>query len=831
MNKVHIAFGFHVNCYHSYRGDTADNLGFGSDIRIIRKIIGALDALNSEGVPVKGTWDCENFFSLEKILPQFAPDIIENMKRRTAQNGDEQIIMGYSNGALAPMTQEELEASVNLAVTNPEGSGLLDIFGKCEMLVRPQEVMFTPSQVPVYNKLGVKALCLYYSCVPFDAFRTIVPVLPDELAFNPLTYTYKGDSITVLPTYNNSDICDAGCLRAWVKELHKKQESGEIKHDVLIFVNMDADAIFWESMNLPVVRNKIANTDGINGLVREIADLPFIEFDTPGNYIKTHEALGNIEFTQDTADGNFTGYASWAEKPYNRKIWTAVDRSRALAKANGKDDRKSASFRDRVLLLSTTHFGLATPVLNIRREEKADELALSVVNSEKLKLKKYKKIAVYNTAKSNFQCVQMSVNEKIASASQIEISGAGLKDYTVIPTSGDLSSVFVMMRFDAIKDKYFVEAKIGESKKPSNEDELELHGKGITLKFSKYGKLYKVIYNKKEIGGTDFLKSFITFDGREYEFENVTCEALSLGGNGKGIRSKGEIHLPNEKEKGEFTFDFIAVDYSKGIFVHTDIKYPYTPEYDSISTENSSLGRYSDMKWEEAVPFQITPSLDGDISVVKRNFMGDISSYRTKSFSECDPKNVKLDSFNNHLTAGLIALTDGHTGVAVANARNVLGSMAHCPMRMLPDGKVQMNPFGTYYGKQRHHWSRANGEILDTYVYVTPQGKSIAPAYNGARECAMMALFGFEGAEPTGKTLCDITSFADGAVVSCPENSVLGEYYLDNAVPHKPEAQSVDEKKLKNPIASGLSGNLGKYITLGSRAVFHIVKAQIKSRK
>lgn len=831
MYKVHVAFGFHVNCYHSYRGDTADNLGFGSDIRIIRKIISTLDEFNKEGIPVKGTWDCENFFSLEKILPKEAPDIIEGMKKRTANSGDEQIIMGYSNGALAPMTEEELEASINLAVTNPEGSGLRDIFGKCEMLVRPQEVMFTPSQVPVYNRLGVKALCLYYSCVPFDAFRTIVPVLPDELAFNPLTYTYKGESMTILPTYNNSDICDAGCLRAWVKDLHKKQESGEIKRDVLIFVNMDADAIFWESMNLPVVGNKIANTDGIHGLVKEIADLPFVEFDTPGNYIKTHEAVGNIDFTQDTADGNFTGYASWSEKPYNRKIWTAVDRSRAMAKANSKDDRKSASFCDRVLLLSTTHFGLATPVLNIRREETANELALSIVNAEKQALKKYKKIAVYNITNSNLQCVQMAVNEKIDSASQIELHGKSLKNYTVIPASEDLSSVFVMMDFDEIKDKYFIEANITEPKPAENTGDLELHGKSITLKFSKYGKLYKAIYNKKEIGGVDFLKSFITFDGKEYEFDNISCEALSLGGNGKGIRSKGEIHLPGEKEKGEFTFDFIATDYSKGIFVRTDVKYPYTPEFDSISTENSSLGRYSDMKWEEAVPFQLTPAFSGDVSVVKRNFMGDISSYRTKSFSECDPENNKLASFNNHLSAGLIALTDGQTGLAVANARNVLGSMAHCPMRLLQNGKVQMNPFGTYYGKQRHHWSRAKGEILETYIYVTPQGKSIAPAYNGAHECAMLALFGFEGAEPSGKTLNDIIAFSDGAVVSCPEDSVLGEYYLDNAVPHKAQAEDVDEKKLKNPVFSGLAGNIGKYITLGSRAVFHIVKAQIKSKK
>ncbi len=38
MSKVHIGFGFHVNCYHSYRGDTNDALGFGGDIRIMRHI-------------------------------------------------------------------------------------------------------------------------------------------------------------------------------------------------------------------------------------------------------------------------------------------------------------------------------------------------------------------------------------------------------------------------------------------------------------------------------------------------------------------------------------------------------------------------------------------------------------------------------------------------------------------------------------------------------------------------------------------------------------------------------------------------------------------------
>ena len=32
-SKVYVALGFHTNLYHSYRGDTPDEAGFGKDIR------------------------------------------------------------------------------------------------------------------------------------------------------------------------------------------------------------------------------------------------------------------------------------------------------------------------------------------------------------------------------------------------------------------------------------------------------------------------------------------------------------------------------------------------------------------------------------------------------------------------------------------------------------------------------------------------------------------------------------------------------------------------------------------------------------------------------
>lgn len=827
-NKIHIAYGFHVNCYHSYRGDTNDNLGFGSDIRIIRKILDILTEFNENGVPVKGTWDSENFFSLEKILPEYAPDIIEKMKERVDKYGDEQIIMGYSNGALGAMNEAELEASINLAVTNAQGSGLRDIFGKCEMIVRPQEVMFTPSQVGVYNRLGVKALCLYYSCVPFDAFRTVVKKLPDEVAFNPLNYVYKGETITVIPTYSNSDVCDAGCLRAWVKQLHKKQESGEINSDLFIFINMDADSIFWESMNLPVIGSKIANTDGIHGLVKEVCDLPYVVFDTPGGYLKTHKPKGTVDFTQDTADGNFTGYASWSEKPYNRKTWTAIERTRAMSAVNAKTDSEAPSFKERVLLLSTTHFGLATPVLNIQREKKADALSESIIRSEKEALPKAQKLTVHNINKSTLQCVQLRLNEKIESVSQLRLSGDGLKDYAVIAMDSENESVFVMLRFGRIKKEYVLDVTVGD--KTEKEMKLLFETDEMSLRFTVDGKIDRLTYKGKTVGTKDFLRSFITYGKEKYSFGKIGCKALDCGGSAEGIRLFSEIHLPGEIQPGGFEFDFFTVPFCTGVLVRTDVKYPYTPETTSISTENSSLGRFSDMNWKEAVPFEITPSIDGDISVVKRNFMNDVSSFRTQSFPECDSKNTHLDSFNHQLTGGFVGLTNGETGLAVANARQVLNSMAHCPMRLDEDKTVHLNPFGTYYGKQRHHSGRARDQILATYTLVTPQGKSIAPSYNGNRETAVLGLFGFDGKEPAGEKLKEINAFADGAVVCAPSDSILTAFYGDNVKIKQPLSDGIDEKQLKNPIMTGIAGNLGSYITKGARAIGHIIFRQLISR-
>ncbi len=812
--KIHIAYGFHVNCYHSYRGDTNDAAGFGSDLRIIRGIIRTLDELNAAGIPVKGTWDSENFFSLEQILPRYAPDILAGMQRRVKEYGDENIIMGYSNGALGAMQEDELAASVELAVSNPQGSGLRDLFGMCEMIVRPQEVMFTPSQVHAYRKLGVKALCLYHSCVPFDAFKTLIPPLSDEQAFNPLTFTYQGENLTVIPTYSNADVCDAGCLRAWVKELRKKQCSGEVQSDLFLFINMDADAIFWESLNLPVVKNRIANTDGIRGLVKEVADLDYVVFDTPGGYLKTHDPVGTIRFTQDTADGNFTGYASWAEKPYNRKIWTAIERSRTAAKVFPDQ----TAFMHRVQLLSTTHFGLATPVLNIQREQTANALAQKLTGAA---LKPDGALVIHNTTGTTLQCVQLACNTQKA----LSIRAEGLEATTILPMGED--SVFLMLRFSQIKEEYCITAEEMKDAPPPAERFLTLESAGAVLEFGDDKQIRRFSCRGQTIGETDFLRSYLTYGGKRYDFAPENLESGRLTG-GKFIRVSGKITLPRAEQQGAYAFTFFTSDATQGIFILTDVRYPYTPERDAISTENSTLGRYTDMKWQEAVPFELSFLNCDPVSVIKRNFEGDLSSFRTASYGEADEQNKTLASFNNHLTAGLFGVTDGEGGLLVGCARNVLNAMACCPMRLHAGGRVTMNPFGTYFGPQRHHPNRSNDRIPLTYSLIAPQGKSLAPSYNGCSERAVLCLLPFEGSLPEEERLGDLLAFADGAYVT-GHSGCFAPFAGDNVTVHRAE-QQLAGVKIRSPLLSGIKGNLGRYVFRGVRAVAYIVGKQIRAK-
>ncbi|TVR63381.1 MAG: glycosyl hydrolase family 57, partial [Spirochaetaceae bacterium] len=259
--KIHVAFRFHVNFYHSYRGDSLDERGIGKDIRIIRGILDDLDRLNAEGFPVRGTWDIENFFSLERMMRESAPELIERIQRR-ADPGDRQRPadeiepMSYNNGIVSACTREEFALQMKLLRSNTERSGLDDLFSRWAPVVRPQECMYTPSFLDLYPEHGITAISLYYSAVPFNAFSTFVEPLAPEHRYNPVTLRSRSTSgsMTLIPCYNHGDIADNYLsLKRWLKRIRQYQRSMETPRDMLVVIDMDADDEFWVGIDTPVV--------------------------------------------------------------------------------------------------------------------------------------------------------------------------------------------------------------------------------------------------------------------------------------------------------------------------------------------------------------------------------------------------------------------------------------------------------------------------------------------------------------------------------------------------------------------------------------------------
>ena len=125
-----------------------------------------------------------------------------------------------------------------------------------------------------------------------------------------------GEKILVIPTYNVGDLVENVSLRKWVQDLHHRQERGQIRRDVLLFINFDADSDFWKGIDCHWPVDLLPNTGGLENLIQKISDLDYVTFTTLKDYMADHGPAGVVKFQQDTADGSFDGYNSWAES-YN----------------------------------------------------------------------------------------------------------------------------------------------------------------------------------------------------------------------------------------------------------------------------------------------------------------------------------------------------------------------------------------------------------------------------------------------------------------------------------------------------------------------------------
>ncbi len=350
---VYIAFSMHTNLYHSFRGNTNDDDGFGLDIKVIRNTLDWLDELPE----VHADWDIENYFSVDGWLEEYAPDILADIRARREAGKDGIRLMSWNNGAVSWQTFEEFEQSVERAKTS-----YIDAFGSYDPGVQPQENMFSPDHVGWYRDLGIEWITLFNSMTPFTGIPSDVQ-LEGEALYGPVTVRDGDDTMTMVPVYHHADVLDRGNLAGWAKQL-----SDRFPGDVLLAIHFDADSETWLNFD---------------DEIRAAAELDFVRFTTIQAYLDTHGPDTEITLEGDLADGVGDGFYSWAEKQVNHYVSTKVARARDLtdwARDLARDDPDvealvQDALETRLITLSTTNFGLSAPFLHPDREADARAFA------------------------------------------------------------------------------------------------------------------------------------------------------------------------------------------------------------------------------------------------------------------------------------------------------------------------------------------------------------------------------------------------------------------------------------------------------------------------
>ncbi|WP_026657192.1 hypothetical protein [Butyrivibrio sp. AC2005] len=374
-HRIHFGFLFHVNLYHANLGDTNDDKGFGRDLTRIREILDILSKANNDGQPVKAAWDFENDYTLGRILPSLGPDVIEGVKARLRERGDELLLSGRHANLFAGMTGKELALALHYKSNE---------LGETSGTLRTEGDIFSPSMIGRLRKYGVKTVLLGNSNVGPNALSTVCRELRKSSyeTYNPATYRHGNNSITVVPYYTPADWIEAGSMTKFLTGLHEKQVSGEIDGDLFVLAGADIKSPWWEPMEIRSLFRKAAGTEGLAGFLRALRKLDFVAYNTPSGYLRDHAPVAEITFAGDVAEGRSSDLSSYSELPYDRLIWTRIERAR-LGSRIYSAERISDSLAERVKILSASEFGPFSPAPAKERFSEIDRLSRNIQKIER----------------------------------------------------------------------------------------------------------------------------------------------------------------------------------------------------------------------------------------------------------------------------------------------------------------------------------------------------------------------------------------------------------------------------------------------------------------
>ncbi|MHA1669206.1 MAG: hypothetical protein ACTSV5_01375 [Promethearchaeota archaeon] len=412
QKKIYFVLSPHINYYHSYRGDSRGETGFGKDLAMMRGILDELDKIEDMNLRfgnMRMSWDYgDTFFSIQ-LQKEYQQDVLDRVIERCKKGKDEVLIGAWGNVIQPIMDTEEFLQQHDWFLNNSMGIGVNQLFpGRVAPYARTQESMFTQGMIELYNKIGVKGICNYYSVYGFDVTRPFINPRLDwnqRYGLNKFNSTLSEASCLMIPTYAFGDILDFCSIKRWFKIIRKRQESGEISGHALIFLNFDMDYENWIGMKLPKFMSWMPNSRGLMEFAEAVDQFEYAEFTNLLEIVPKLEVHGEVTLREDIADGMWNGYYNWAQKFNNTRFWTIGQHARwikcisdtlfdnNLIKNSVSDinelirspiNTNESYMRNKILFASTTNFGMAMPFLHPDRRKTAISYGLKAFsNSEK----------------------------------------------------------------------------------------------------------------------------------------------------------------------------------------------------------------------------------------------------------------------------------------------------------------------------------------------------------------------------------------------------------------------------------------------------------------
>ncbi|MEJ2212144.1 MAG: hypothetical protein P8129_24375, partial [Anaerolineae bacterium] len=517
--------------------------------------------------------------------------------------------------------------------------------------------MYTAGQNAIYLQEGVSGLVLYYAGVPFNALSTFVPPLPPEQRYNPLWLRARPNEppLVLWPCISPPDLVDNVSLEALLLKLRRLQTGGQVDCDLLVHLNFDADAETWLPVDLPRAFAWFPNTGGLVEYIDVVNHHPWAEFTLPSTYARHHPPRGELLVRQDLADGGFDGNYSWAEKCSSLHNWTALEGSRlhtyraeALARRlpgplagdlrrrlwEGRD----SPFFQRLVGLTTTHFGMSTPVINEERQARAEALLGGACDGAAA-LERQAAVALCEPSSAALPSdvlYELDIYRPLVEGQEVGSGPApGVRTIVrlplVLPRGVDAIRAALdgapprpapLVNLNRLRDGRLagemllpLEFVSSEPRRcrvytavptaPSSEPPDRLRNRWLELRLSEETGVAGLTFEGQALGGSGFLAPFITYNhGRkpqrwapaDYRFERLEGERWQ-GLSRARLAAEIVMDTPHGPATSEVHYTFTLFDDVPYLLLDVDVGYARTAAQQAIQTVQQRLRRLLDLRW------------------------------------------------------------------------------------------------------------------------------------------------------------------------------------------------------------------------------------------